>query len=441
MIFTREKIEELIARANLSEAAAALAVARAEHQQTAAELRDVSAGVYALAGDDRGLARVIPAALLACRSSAAVAAYYAASGTDPGISAYLSGAVALAWSGDKAGTYESLNRAHDLALAQGCVHYGVGARERLAHHALLFGDVERARTAVDEAIALADAHHLSEWLIRCLAAAAHLALNAGDLDRAAKLVERGRAESSDRDTLALFAPSGAQLAVELRDDAALRAWSSQEIIDVAHHSQLPAAAMAATIATLIGGGGVVSADAPAATSLRRALLLAESAATAAELFTLAARYGNPEEVRLGTESLAGVIAPDRAYLKAHYLLARAYWLMRSGEATGWVDSAGDAARAFNAMGLRRWTNDAMLLLVAQEPVAQRRQRGRSSGSVLTGREQQVAHLIRRGARNREVALALQISEHTVERHVSSILGRLGLRSRWQIVDPKRVSDN
>jgi len=25
--------------------------------------------------------------------------------------------------------------------------------------------------------------------------------------------------------------------------------------------------------------------------------------------------------------------------------------------------------------------------------------------------------------------------------VSSILGRLGLRSRWQIVDPKRVSDN
>ncbi|MGA9944581.1 MAG: helix-turn-helix transcriptional regulator, partial [Candidatus Cybelea sp.] len=53
---------------------------------------------------------------------------------------------------------------------------------------------------------------------------------------------------------------------------------------------------------------------------------------------------------------------------------------------------------------------------------------------LTGREEQVAQLIRRGARNREVAAALQISEHTVERHVSSILGRLGLRSRWQIAD-------
>ncbi|MBV8530662.1 MAG: helix-turn-helix transcriptional regulator, partial [Candidatus Eremiobacteraeota bacterium] len=72
---------------------------------------------------------------------------------------------------------------------------------------------------------------------------------------------------------------------------------------------------------------------------------------------------------------------------------------------------------------------------------QRRQRGRSRGSALTGREQQVAHLIRRGARNREVALALQISEHTVERHVSSILGRLGLRSRWQIIDPRRSNEH
>jgi DNA-binding CsgD family transcriptional regulator len=440
MIFTREKIEELIAHANLSDAAAALAVARAENQRTAAALCDVSAGVYALAGDDRGLARVIPAELLACGSSAAVTAYYAASGTDPSIFDHLSGAVALAWSGDRAGTYESLNCAHDVALNEGRVHYAVGARERLAHHALLFGDIERATAAVDDAIALAEAHHLSEWLTRCLAAAAHLALDAGDLDRASQLVVRGQAESRDRDTLALFAPSGAQLAVELRDDVALRVWSSEEIFDVALHSQRPAAAIAATVAALIGGGAV-STGAPVATALRRALLLAESAATAAELFTLAARYGNPEEVLLGTESLAGVIAPDRAYLKAHYLLARAYWLMRSGEASGWVDSAGDAARAFNAMGLRRWTNDAMLLLVAQEPVTQRRQRGRSSGSVLTGREQQVAHLIRRGARNREVALALQISEHTVERHVSSILGRLGLRSRWQIVDPKRVGDN
>jgi DNA-binding CsgD family transcriptional regulator len=440
MIFTREKIDELIVRAQLSDAAAALTLARAENPRASAQLRGVSAGVYALAGDDRGLARVIAAELLACRTAAAVAAYYFAGGVEPSVSDHLSAATVLAWSGDKSGAFDSLQRAYSRAVEERCFHYAVAARERLAHHALLFGDIERARAAIDEAIALAQLHHLSEWLTHCLAAAAHLALDAGDLDRAMQLVERGRAESSDREVLALFASSGAQLAVELRDDAALQAWSAEAIVDVALHSEVTEAAIAATIATLIGGGAVAPGT-PAATALRRALLFAESAASAAELCTLAARYGDLDDARLGTESLTGVIAPERAYVKAHALLARAYLLMRSGERTGWVDSAGDAARAFNAMGLRRWTNDAMLLLVAQEPVAPRRHRGRSSGSVLTGREQQVAHLIRRGARNREVALALQISEHTVERHVSSILGRLGLRSRWQIVDPRRGGEH
>jgi DNA-binding NarL/FixJ family response regulator len=92
--------------------------------------------------------------------------------------------------------------------------------------------------------------------------------------------------------------------------------------------------------------------------------------------------------------------------------------------------------------MRRWMNEAMMLLLRPESESgARRRRGRGDGAILTGREEQVAHLIRRGASNREVAVALQISEHTVERHVSSILGRLGLRSRWQIGDPKRGSED
>ncbi len=211
------------------------------------------------------------------------------------------------------------------------------------------------------------------------------------------------------------------------------------MLDVALHSEASESAVGATLAILTGGG----ASPPAVQTtmaLRRALLQSDPA-SAPELLSLTARYGELEEARLAPEALAGVFAPQRAYLHAHQLLSRAYLLMRSGEPMGWVDSASDAARAFNAMGLRRWTNDAMMLLVAQEPVESRRRRGRATGSVLTGREQQVAHLIRRGARNREVALALEISEHTVERHVSSILGRLGLRSRWQIVDPRKESEH
>ena len=83
--------------------------------------------------------------------------------------------------------------------------------------------------------------------------------------------------------------------------------------------------------------------------------------------------------------------------------------------------------------MRLWANEAMLLLVRRDDGAPHVRR-RPTAISLTRREEQVAHLIRRGASNRQVAHALQISEHTVERHVSSILSRLGLRSRWQIVD-------
>ncbi|MBV8723990.1 MAG: response regulator transcription factor, partial [Candidatus Eremiobacteraeota bacterium] len=104
-----------------------------------------------------------------------------------------------------------------------------------------------------------------------------------------------------------------------------------------------------------------------------------------------------------------------------------------------TENAGDAARAFSAMGLRRYADEAMALLV-RHTGGPCRPRGKPR-STLTQREEQIANLIRRGARNREIASALQISEHTVERHVSSILGRLGLRSRWQIGDTRAFPED
>ena len=67
-------------------------------------------------------------------------------------------------------------------------------------------------------------------------------------------------------------------------------------------------------------------------------------------------------------------------------------------------------------------------LVAVEPVVRSTLSGR-----LSGRETEVVRLIARGQSNAEIAAALFLSETTVKTHVRSILRKLRLRDRVQIV--------
>lgn len=52
---------------------------------------------------------------------------------------------------------------------------------------------------------------------------------------------------------------------------------------------------------------------------------------------------------------------------------------------------------------------------------------------ITGREEDVLRLLAEGLTNKQIALALQISEHTVKFHVSSIYSKLGVSNRAEAV--------
>jgi DNA-binding NarL/FixJ family response regulator len=54
-------------------------------------------------------------------------------------------------------------------------------------------------------------------------------------------------------------------------------------------------------------------------------------------------------------------------------------------------------------------------------------------SVLTPREREVAELVGDGHTNAQIAARLQLSERTVEKHVSNALGKLGVASRTAVV--------
>jgi DNA-binding CsgD family transcriptional regulator len=340
-------------------------------------------------------------------------------------------AVVLTWSGDRDGSYAFFDEAAARAIAERRFHIAAAARERHAHHALLFGEPLVARASAADARKLAHVHGLSRWRLRAAARLATIALDMGDLDAARILVNEAFGAAETGEALALFAPLGVELAIASLDPAALATWTSPRIADAAMLSDDRSLAIAAATACLLSDG---LGDVEMATMTRRALLLVDFAASAIEFLARAAEHADPADARVAVDSLRALPAPHRPYIDAHYHLARAHLLSRSGESEAAATNAGEAARAFDRLRLPRWSGEAMRLLVRDERARSPRAERRKTPNSLTKREHQVTLLIRRGASNRVVAAALGISEHTVERHVSSILSRLGLRSRWQIVD-------
>jgi len=417
-----DRVYALLADARTAAASAALA---AEAPATPR----FAAGIFALDGAEKALAGVIAPHLLSAPRPFDLAAM---AGELPWYD-YAAAAAACAWAGDEPATL-NLWYAAGQAAERDCVPaVAIAVRERVTCHALLLGNLEAARAACAEALEAARAHVHHRWRLRYAAMVAALAFAAGDHDAARRTLERSGAVSAAPSLRAFFAPIGIELALATADEAAIERWGGNEILAVAE-SEFERRSAAAAAAACVRARSAAPVGSREGAALRRALLRIGDAGEAGDLLSLAARFGDVEDASFAVERLRAAYAPSRPYLKAHALLARAHWSSRFGKRADAVDSAGDAARAFDAVGLRRWTDEAMGLLVHDDATETATQRRRPTAYSLTGREQQVAHLIRRGASNREVARTLQISEHTVERHVSSILSRLGLRSRWQIVD-------
>jgi DNA-binding CsgD family transcriptional regulator len=430
-----DEIEASLCSADHAAAARLVAGSSWQGVPAVAHVRRLAAAAYAIAGREREIAFVADPGLLRCANADVMRGYLAATAAELRSHDLLLGAVVLTWSGDRDGSYAFFDEAVNRATAERRFHIAVAARERHAHHALLFGEPLAARGHAEAARKLAGVHGLVQWRLRASARAASIALDCGDELAVRSTVNGALAAPETGDLLPLFAPLGAELAIASIDPAALAPWISTRILEAALGSDERSIAVAAATACLVAQQlGPLE----VAMVTRRALLLTDFAGSAVEFLSRAAEHADSPEARVAVDSLRALPAPHRPYIDAHYHLARAHLLSRSGESEAAAADAGEAARAFDRLRLPRWSNESMRLLVRDERTRSPRAERRKTPNSLTKREHQVTLLIRRGASNREVAAALGISEHTVERHVSSILSRLGLRSRWQIVDSLAV---
>jgi ATP/maltotriose-dependent transcriptional regulator MalT len=105
-------------------------------------------------------------------------------------------------------------------------------------------------------------------------------------------------------------------------------------------------------------------------------------------------------------------------------------------AAGQRDDAEDqllrAEQALSACGARRYADEAakeLRRLGRRVRRAGRRSAGKVGVAALTARELEVAELVARGKRNREIAAELFLSEKTIEANVSKILAKLGVSTR------------
>ncbi len=72
-------------------------------------------------------------------------------------------------------------------------------------------------------------------------------------------------------------------------------------------------------------------------------------------------------------------------------------------------------------------------LLLGKPSAESEGRPAGEEADLTARELEIVRLMVTGATNREIGLRLFLSEHTVKNHVKSILAKLGVENRAQVV--------
>jgi DNA-binding CsgD family transcriptional regulator/Tfp pilus assembly protein PilF len=138
-----------------------------------------------------------------------------------------------------------------------------------------------------------------------------------------------------------------------------------------------------------------------------------------------ARGEDPEPQLVAALRELREVERPRLLAEVHMALAEA----KAGDASGATAEARAALAIFTRLGARRDVDRASALLRSLGVTVRS---GAGDGGTLSRREREVVPLLAEGLSNAEIARRLFVTPKTVEHHVTSILGKLGMRSRAEV---------
>lgn len=128
--------------------------------------------------------------------------------------------------------------------------------------------------------------------------------------------------------------------------------------------------------------------------------------------------------RCDAEVIVWSFRPDQATVFEAIRAGASGYLHKEISPEGLVRSLRGAAN-----GEAPLSRELMALMIDAIHTLEDRQRARDQAGLLSAREREVLGQVASGARNRQIASSLSISEFTVKRHVQNILHKLGVESR------------
>jgi len=301
------------------------------------------------------------------------------------------------------------------------------------------GDTELSKTCMERALLVSRQYHITWSIPVCCLGYSGLLFNIGQYGRAYEYLLDALSYDAHTPLMDLaFATAGIPIALHMKDETTLAKCVRPATVDFAFRSGQPLKItnVAAAFAQWHVAHGR---EREAALLLHHAVDQLYYWHGSWDFPNAVAQYGLPADisrVRKLVEERTRI--PHAKVFQAFLELFDAFVARRQGDDAKMRTDATNAAKQFMALGWHAYVDLARTLL----PVEVKMKRTSVIGDKpftdmqtgLTMREQQIAELVLRGLTNRAIAVELSITENTVEKHMTSIMNRLGIRSRYQLAN-------